>query len=103
MTVCDAHSRFVLGCTGLPSVKQHGAKQQFERLFHTYGLPQAIRSDNGVPFATGALCGLSRLSVWWLKLGIGHDRIEPGQPQQNGRHERMLGDAQGRDGKAPRA
>ena len=89
LTVCDAHSRFVLGCTGLPSVKQHGAKKQFERLFAAYGLPSAIRSDNGVPFATQALCGLSRLSVWWLKLGIAHDRITPGQPQQNGRHERM--------------
>ncbi len=89
LTVCDAHSRFVLGCTGLPSVKQKGAKAQFERLFGEYGLPGAIRSDNGVPFATQALCGLSRLSVWWLKLGIGHDRITPGQPQQNGRHERM--------------
>lgn len=89
LTVCDAHSRFVLGCTGLPSVKQNGAKAQFERLFDEYGLPSAIRSDNGVPFATQALCGLSRLSVWWIKLGIGHDRIAPGQPQQNGAHERM--------------
>ena len=79
----------MLGCTALPSVKQEGAKAQFERLFHEYGLPEAIRSDNGVPFATQALCGLSRLSVWWLKLGISHDRIDPGQPQQNGAHERM--------------
>ncbi len=89
LTVADAHSRYVLGCTGLPSVKQDGAKAQFERLFHTYGLPSAIRTDNGVPFATQALCGLSRLSVWWIKLGITHHRIEPGRPQQNGRHERM--------------
>ena len=89
LTICDAHSRYVLGCTALPSVKQNGAKQQFERLFHEYGLPKAIRSDNGVPFATQALCGLSRLSVWWLKLGISHDRIDPGRPEQNGAHERM--------------
>lgn len=89
LTVCDAHSRFILSCHGLPSVKQHGARAEFERLFRAYGLPEAIRSDNGVPFATQALCGLSRLSVWWIKLGVGHDRIEPGQPQQNGRHERM--------------
>jgi putative transposase len=89
LTVCDAHSRFVLSCHALPSVEQVAARAQFTRLFREYGLPEAIRSDNGVPFATQALCGLSRLSVWWMKLGIGHDRITPGQPQQNGRHERM--------------
>ncbi|MEO0558934.1 MAG: IS481 family transposase [Bacteroidota bacterium] len=89
LTVCDAHSRFVLACDGLPSVEQYGTHRQFERLFRTYGLPTAIRTDNGVPFATQAICGLSRLSVWWLKLGISHDRIAPGQPQQNGAHERM--------------
>ena len=89
LTVCDAHTRYVLGCTAPPSVKQAGAKAQFERLFGECGLPDAVRSDNGVPFATQALCGLSRLSVWWLKLGIAHDRIDPGQPQQDGRHERM--------------
>ena len=61
----------------------------FRRLFQEHGLPQAVRTDNGNPFATQALCGLSKLSVWWIKLGIGHQRIEPGQPQQNGRHERM--------------
>ena len=61
----------------------------FERLFGEFGLPGAIRTDNGVPFATTALRGLSRLSVWWMKLGIAHQRIEPGHPQQNGRHERM--------------
>lgn len=68
---------------------QRGAWQEFERLFHEYGLPRAIHTDNGVPFATQALCGLSRLSVWWIKLGIGHARIEPGQPQQDRAHERM--------------
>jgi transposase InsO family protein len=89
LTVCDAHSRFILGCHGLPSVEQYAALTQFERLFREYGLPDAIRSDNGTPFATQALCGLSRLSVWWIKLDIDHDRIDPGQPQQNGAHERM--------------
>lgn len=89
LTVCDAHSRFVLCCHALPSVEQYGAYHEFERLFRHYGLPEAIRSDNGVPFATQAICGLSRLSVWWIKLGIDHQRIDPGQPQQNGRHERM--------------
>ena len=72
LTVCDAHSRFVLSCHGLPSVEQYAALRQFDRLFHEYGLPTAIRSDNGTPFATQALCGLSRLSVWWIKLGIDH-------------------------------
>lgn len=89
LTVCDAHSRFVLCCHALPSVEQYGAYHEFERLFREYGLPDAIRSDNGVPFATQAICGLSRLSVSWIKLGIDHQRIDPGQPQQNGRHERM--------------
>ena len=72
LTVCDAHSRFVLSCHGLASVEQYAALRQFERLFREYGLPGAIRSDNGTPFATQAICGLSRLSVWWIKLGIDH-------------------------------
>ena len=72
LTVCDAHSRYVLSCYGLPSVEQYAALRQFDRLFREYGLPNAIRSDNGTPFATQALCGLSRLSVWWIKLGIDH-------------------------------
>ena len=61
----------------------------FEATFREYGLPRAIRTDNGSPFASRGLFGLSRLSVWWLKLGIVPERIAPGQPQQNGRHERM--------------
>lgn len=89
LTVADAHSRFVLGVEALPSVKQEGAFPVFERLFQRWGLPDAIRTDNGNPFATQALCGLSKLNVWWIQLGIDHQRIEPGQPQQNGRHERM--------------
>ena len=89
LTVCDAHSRYVLSCHGLPSVEQYAALRHFETLFREYGLPTAIRSDNGTPFATQAICGLSRLSVWWIKLGIDHQRITPGQPQENGAHERM--------------
>ncbi|MBV9852872.1 MAG: IS481 family transposase, partial [Armatimonadetes bacterium] len=89
LTVTDNFSRFLLGCDALPSVKQEGAFPVFERLFAEYGLPQAVRTDNGGPFATNALRGLSKLSVWWIKLGIAHQRIAPGQPQQNGRHERM--------------
>ena len=89
LTVCDAHSRFILACDGHASVEQYGALKAFDRLFREHGLPRSIRTDNGVPFATQAICGLSRLSVWWLKLGITPDRIEPGRPQQNGQHERM--------------
>ena len=89
LTISDAHSRFVLDVQALASVKQKGTIPVFQQLFERCGLPRAIRTDNGVPFATQALCGLSKLSVWWIKLGIGHQRIEPGQPYQNGRHERM--------------
>ena len=89
LTVRDAYSRFILDCHGLPSVEQYAALRAFDRLFREYGLPDAIRSDNGTPFATQALCGLSRLSVTWIKLDIDHQRITPGQPQQNGGHERM--------------
>ena len=89
LTVCDAHSRYILACDGHESVEQHGALRAFDRLFREHGLPRSIRTDNGVPFATQAICGLSRLSVWWIKLGITPDRIEPGRPQQNGQHERM--------------
>ena len=89
LTVADAHTRFLLGCDVLGSVAHRGTQAVVERLFRTYGLPQAIRSDNGGPFCTQAIAGLSRLNIWWLKLGIGHDRIEPGHPEQNGSHERM--------------
>lgn len=89
LTVCDAHSRYILACEGHGSVKQTGALRVFDRLFREHGLPRSIRTDNGVPFATQAICGLSRLSVRWIKLGITPDRIEPGKPQQNGQHERM--------------
>ena len=89
LTVTDAHSRYLLACDGHLSTQARGAIATFERLFREYGLPQAIRTDNGVPFATSAIVGLSQLSVWWTKLGIAHQRIEPGKPQQNGRHERM--------------
>lgn len=89
LTVADAHSRFLLGCDALCSTAGEGAKRCLERLFRTYGLPRAIRSDNGSPFASTARGGLSQLNVEWLKLGIAHHRIPPGKPQQNGAHERM--------------
>lgn len=89
LTVADAHTRFLLACDGLVSTAHQGAREIFERLFRTHGLPEAIRSDNGGPFATKAVAGLSRLNVWWTKLGIKHDRTQPGHPEQNGSHERM--------------
>lgn len=89
LTVSDGHSRFLLACRALPATSQEGVFPVFTELFAAYGLPQAIRTDNGVPFATTALAGLSRLSVWWTKLGIVHQRIAPGHPEQNPRHERM--------------
>jgi putative transposase len=89
LTVADAYSRFLLSCSARLSTKQVEARPIFERLFQEYGLPAAIRTDNGPPFATPAFCGLSKLSVWWIKLGIRHQRIAPGRPEQNGAHERM--------------
>jgi putative transposase len=90
LTVSDYSSRYLLACEGLESTQSTFAFAVFERVFKEYGLPQAIRTDNGVPFASpNALFGLSRLSVWWLRLGINLERIKPGHPQQNGRHERL--------------
>src|SRR5437879_4500250 len=74
---------------GLLSTKGQGVRPVFDRLFREYGLPRAIRTDNGVPFATTGIHGLSQLNVWWLRLGIQHQRILPAHPQQNGAHERM--------------
>jgi putative transposase len=90
LTVTDFASRYLLCCDALEGTREAYAFSVFERAFKDYGLPQSIRSDNGTPFASrSAFFGLSKLSVWWLRLGIGIERIEPGQPQQNGRHERM--------------
>jgi transposase InsO family protein len=89
LTVSDAYSRFLLAADLVPRLDSASARPIFERLFGEYGLPAAIRSDNGVPFASTGVAGLSELSVWWLKLGIRPERITPGKPQQNGRHERM--------------
>lgn len=89
LTTSDTFSRFLLGCTALTSTAAEGVKPLFIRLFEEYGLPAGIRSDNGVPFSSIALGGLSPLAVWWTRLGIRLERIPPGQPQHNGRHERM--------------
>ena len=90
LTVSDYATRYLLACEGLSSTNEAFAFTVFERLFKDFGLPGAIRSDNGVPFASpNALFGLSRLAIWWLRLGINIERIKPANPQQNGRHERM--------------
>ncbi len=90
LTITDYRSRYLLTCEGVASTRSDFAVTIFERAFKDFGLPQAIRTDNGPPFAApNALFGLSRLSVWWLRLGIQIQRIKPGNPQQNGRHERM--------------
>jgi putative transposase len=90
LTITDFASRFLLTCEALSTTQEKFAFTVFERTFKEFGLPHAIRTDNGVPFASAhALYGLSKLAVWWLRLGIEIERIQPGQPQQNGRHERM--------------
>ena len=83
-------SRYLITCEALSTTRETYAFAVFERAFKDFGLPRAIRTDNRIPFACpNALYGLSRLSVWWLRLGINIERIKPGHPEQNGRHERM--------------
>jgi len=90
LTITDFASRYLLTCEALATTQERFAFTVFDRTFREYGLPAAIRTDNGVPFASPtALYRLSKLAVWWLRLGIRIERIEPGHPQQNGRHERM--------------
>ena len=89
LTILDHYSRYLLCCHGLTDIGSQHAKPQFLRLFRECGLPDAIRSDNGSPFASTGIHGLNRLNAWWLQLGITHQRITPGNPQQNGAHERM--------------
>jgi hypothetical protein len=90
LTISDAHSRMLLRCQGM----HHGTDGQqvrpvFEATFREYGLPRRLRTDNGTPFASVGAGGLSPLSIWWIKLGIIPERIDPGRPSQNGRHERF--------------
>jgi putative transposase len=90
LTISDFASRYLLGCEALATTQETYAFSVFQRVFKQFGLPKAIRTDNGVPFASAhALFGLSKLAVWWLRLGIAIERIRPGHPQQNGRHERI--------------
>jgi transposase InsO family protein len=89
LTITDNKSRYILECRGLYRPSYEETQPWFERAFKEYGLPAAIRTDNGLPFASVALGGLTKLSIWFIKLGIRPERIEPGHPEQNGRHERM--------------
>ena len=101
LTVQDAYSRYLLACEGLDGALLQPTQQVFRRLFREYGLPERIRSDNGQPFASCALGRLSQLSVWWLRLGIRPELIEPASPQQNGRHERMHRDLKAETARPP--
>jgi putative transposase len=103
LTISDGHSRYLLRCEGLPKQREDLAREVFESAFREYGLPYAIRTDNGAPFSTLAAGGLSSLSVWWIRLGIIHERIEPGRPDQNGRHERMHRTLKAETAKPPKA
>ena len=89
LTISDAFSRYVLRCQALSDMREERVRPLCEAAFREFGLPWAIRTDNGSPFASRGIAGLSRLSVWWLRLGIVPERIEAGHPEQNGRHERM--------------
>lgn len=89
LTIQDAFSRYVVACRGLESVASCGVRASMERVFRECGLPVAIRTDNGGPFASRGIRGLTRLNVWWIHLGIAPERIQKGHPEQNGAHERM--------------
>lgn len=89
LTVQDQYSRYLVACRGLSSTCTSGVRSTLRRVFAECGMPEAIRTDNGSPFASAGLCGLTRLNVWWLRLGIRHERIQMGHPEQNGAHERM--------------
>jgi hypothetical protein len=89
LTITDAYSRYLLRSQAVEKTDTERVRAIFEAAFREYGLPDAIRTDNGAPFASSAVGGLSRLAVWWIKLGIVPERIEAGHPEQNGRHERM--------------
>jgi len=89
LTISDNYSRYLLNCRHVDRMDFVETKKEFERVFYNYGLPLVIRTDNGTPFSARNIYGLSRLSLWWIRLGIYPERIKPGHPEQNGRHERM--------------
>ena len=89
LTITDHKSRYIIACVALESTQEGGVFAAFEAAFEQFGLPKAIRTDNGIPFSSSSILGFSKLSVWWMRLGIEVERIHPGCPQENGRHERM--------------
>lgn len=89
LTISDAYSRYLIRCRSVPKTDGPHVREIFEAAFRQWGLPNSIRTDNGPPFASTGLAGLSRLSIWWIRLGIRPERIQPGCPEQNGRHERF--------------
>jgi len=89
LTICDRYSRMLLKCQGLPNNSIQSSKPVWIATFREHGLPKVIRTDNGAPFSSTGIGGLSRLSAWWIRLGIIPERIAPGNPQQNGSHENM--------------
>lgn len=89
LTLADTYSRFLLAVSAGSGTRQAQARPVMERAFKDYGLPEVIRSDNGLPFASASVTGLTGLSVWWIKLGVRPERITPGRPQENGRLERF--------------
>jgi transposase InsO family protein len=103
LTISDGFSRYLLSCRALRRPLHRCTKSVFESVFREHGLPRAIRTDNGPPFSTLAPGGLSRLSVWWIRLGIRPERIMPGRPDQNGRHERMHSTLKAETAKPPRS
>ena len=103
LTITDGFSRYLLRCQGLARPLSDPSQKVFESAFREYGLPDTIRTDNGAPFSTLAPGGLSRLAIWWIKLGIRPERIMPGRPDQNGRHERMHSTLKAETAKPPRS
>lgn len=103
LTISDGFSRYLLRCQALRRPLFRNVRQVFESAFREYGMPRAIRTDNGPPFSSLAPGGLSRLAVWWIRLGIRPERIMPGRPDQNGRHERMHGTLKAETAKPPRS
>ena len=101
LTIADSYSRYLLECRALTSTGLDAAKRVFNSVFEKYGLPERIRTDNGVPFASISSSGLSQLSLWWVTLGIYPERIDAGKPYQNGRHERMHRDLKAKTVKPP--
>jgi transposase InsO family protein len=89
LTICDNFTKMILACSGLSNTATDPAKAIWVAAFRQYGLPRVIRTDNGVPFASNSIGSISKLSAWWIRLGIIPERISPGNPQQNGSHERM--------------